>query len=335
MNKIGEVLLGSIFTTSDTQHWLIPVLLVLAMISWFLWKQSKKRLRHIFFLGLFLSLIGVTVKSTTVVSSTLSDLFTNNETTTTSGSAAKKKQAAKKAALKKQLLAAWQSVGQEYTSQYSIAILNADGQEVSYTTTDSTFSTASIVKVSIAAQLLHNNGTTQTTLSTTQANLLTAMIENSDNDAATSLLTNDLGGYSSLSSTYQALDMNDTTANADAWGYTQTTAEDQIKLLSTIFGTADYLTTNSQDYLQSLMNTISADQAWGISQGATNCYLKNGWLQDEDGWMVNSIGKVELGDDESYLIAILTKENTTFEEGQTLIEALTEQTNSVLSSSDE
>ncbi|MGO2685556.1 MAG: serine hydrolase [Enterococcus italicus] len=246
----------------------------------------------------------------------------------------KKKQAAKKAALKKQLLAAWQSVGQEYTSQYSIAILNADGQEVSYTTTDSTFSTASIVKVSIAAQLLHNNGTTQTTLSTTQANLLTAMIENSDNDAATSLLTNDLGGYSSLSSTYQALDMNDTTANADAWGYTQTTAEDQIKLLSTIFGTADYLTTNSQDYLQSLMNTISADQAWCISQGATNYYLKNGWLQDEDGWMVNSIGKVELGDDESYLIAILTKENTTFEEGQTLIEALTEQKNSVLSSSD-
>ncbi len=90
MNRIGEVLLGSIFTTSDTQHWLIPVLLVLAMISWFLWKKSKKRLRHIFFLGLLLSLIGVTVKSTTVVSSTLSDLFTNNETTTTtSGSAAK------------------------------------------------------------------------------------------------------------------------------------------------------------------------------------------------------------------------------------------------------
>lgn len=264
MNRIGEVLLGSIFTTSDTQHWLIPVLLVLTMISWFLWKKSKKRLRHIFFLGLLLSLIGVTVKSTTVVSSTLSDLFTNNETTT-SGSVVEKKQAAKEAVLKKQLLAAWQSVGQEYTSQYSIAILNTDGQEVSYTTTDSTFSTASIVKVSIAAQLLHNNGTTQTTLSTTQANLLTAMIENSDNDATTSLLTNDLGGYSSLSSTYQALDMNDTTANADAWGYTQTTAEDQIKLLSAIFGTANYLTTKSQDYLQSLMNTISADQAWGIS----------------------------------------------------------------------
>ncbi len=92
MNRIGEVLLGTIFTTSDTQHWLIPVLLVLAIISWFLWKKSKKRLRHIFFLGLLLSLIGVTVKSTTVVSSTLSDLFTNNETTTTtSGSAAKKK----------------------------------------------------------------------------------------------------------------------------------------------------------------------------------------------------------------------------------------------------
>ncbi len=87
MNRIGEVLLGSIFTTSDTQHWLIPVLLVLAMISWFLWKQSKKRLRHI--------LIGVTVKSTTVVSSTLSDLFTNNETTTTSGSAAEKKSSPK------------------------------------------------------------------------------------------------------------------------------------------------------------------------------------------------------------------------------------------------
>ena len=92
MNRIGEVLLGSIFTTSDTQHWLIPVLLVLVTISWFLWKQSKKRLRHIFFLGLLLSLIGVTVKSTTVVSSTLSDLFANNETTTTSGSAEKNKQ---------------------------------------------------------------------------------------------------------------------------------------------------------------------------------------------------------------------------------------------------
>lgn len=61
--------------------------------------------------------------------------------------------------------------------------------------------------------------------------------------------------------------------------------------------------------------------------------MKNGWLQDEDGWIVNSIGKVDLdkAGEESYLIAVLTKNNPTFADGQALIEKLTAKTNAVLS----
>lgn len=337
MSRIGSIVRTALFSNGDTNLWLIPIILVIVVGSFIFWKKktNKKRVRWLWLFVFVLVSIGIVVKDTTVFSTTLSGLITNKETGSNKTNATndKKNVHTNHSEIKRELRTAWQSVDQKDSGEFAIAILQNDGQVVSYTTTESTFATASIVKVSIAAELLHNNATDQVALSSTQDDLLTAMMEESDNDAATTLLTDDLGGYASLSAIYQALAMTNTTVDTDAWGYTQTTAEDQLKLLSAIFEPSDYLTTNSQTYLQTLMNTVTDSQVWGVSQGAANVYLKNGWLQDEDGWIVNSIGKVDLdkAGEESYLIAVLTKNNPTFADGQALIEKLTAKTNAVLS----
>jgi hypothetical protein len=50
-------------------------------------------------------------------------------------------------------------------------------------------------------------------------------------------------------------------------------------------------------------------------------HVKNGWLPDGTGWHVNSIGAFT-GDDRNYLIAVLTDENASEQEGIDTIEAV-------------
>lgn len=231
-----------------------------------------------------------------------------------------------------QLKTALAAIGSQQDVDVSVAVYHK-GIVTSYNKTETArFYTASIVKVAIASLLLHNHAQQGVALSEEEDELLTDMIENSSNEAATSLLEDYLGGYDRLTTLYQALDMTNTTVNMDAWGLTETTAVDQLKLLHVVFDKNEYLTPASQQYLQDLMSHVAEDQVWGVGAGAKQVFLKNGWLEDDNGWILNSVGKVISDNDsaDSYLMVVLTNGSTTQEAGEKLIEQLVKETSTIL-----
>ena len=213
------------------------------------------------------------------------------------------------------LAAAESSLVSGFSGNVSVAAVDLDtGATADYGNTTSSYDTASIVKVDILATLLLQ---TQDSggLSSAQRALATSMIEQSDNDAATTLW-NEIGGADGLNTANRTFGLTATTGGSNGdWGLTQTTAADQLTLLQVVFGDDSPLDSASQKYLQGLMGQVESDQAWGVSaaaDGGTTSELKNGWLQrSQTGlWDVNSIGRVTV-DGHSVLIAVVSDGGST------------------------
>lgn len=261
--------------------------------------KTQKRQRHVYQIGIFLilGLLGIIFFTTDVIP-TLQEFH---------------------------LRQAWKSSSQTYKGQYSIAIFSEKNGQT-YTYTNRPFKhdwvTASTVKVAVLVALLHQEGGA---LSGYEATLARQMIENSDNDATTTLLKTYLGGYDALNQVYEALGMKYTHTPTSSWGLTTTTPKDQLILLKQIFQDSDYLSTSAQTYAKALMANVEADQNWGISAGSEHYYLKNGWLPDDKGhWYVNSIGYIpsDPGANNGYLIAVYTQNNASLATGENQIENL-------------
>ncbi|MFC1400005.1 MULTISPECIES: serine hydrolase [Streptacidiphilus] len=213
-----------------------------------------------------------------------------------------------------------------FSGNVSVAALDLDtGATADYGNTGNSYDTASIVKVDILATLLLQ---TQDSggLSSAQKALATSMIEQSDNDAA-STLWNEIGGADGLNAANRTFGLTGTTGGSNGnWGLTQTTAADQLTLLQVVFGDDSPLDSASQKYLQGLMGQVESDQAWGVSAAAdsgTATELKNGWLQRSQSglWDVNSIGKVTV-DGHSVLIAVVSDGGSTEAGSISLVESV-------------
>jgi beta-lactamase class A len=185
---------------------------------------------------------------------------------------------------------------------------------------------ASIAKVDILEALLRRTQQTGGTLDAEDQDEAQAMIEQSD-DSAASYLWNQIGTGSGISAINRLIGLTHTTPGAGPyWGGTMTTAADQIALLKGLTEPNAVLTPSSQAYELGLMEHVDADQAWGVSAGVpagVTLALKNGWLPlvGDGDWQVNSIGWVD-GGGRDYLIAVLTKNNDTEGDGIATIEGL-------------
>ncbi|MCW8220911.1 MULTISPECIES: serine hydrolase [Streptomyces] len=186
---------------------------------------------------------------------------------------------------------------------------------------DGRYDTASIVKVDILAALLLRAQDEGRQLDDAELAYADAMIRRSDNTSATELLTA-VGGAEGLDTANERLGLRETDA-VHAWGLTQTTAADQVRLLEAVFGTDSALTAASRSYLAELMGRVEADQQWGVSAAGTAWALKNGWLRRTTTglWDVNSIGRVTSGG-RSYLVAVVSRGHATWEEGIALVESV-------------
>jgi len=90
------------------------------------------------------------------------------------------------------------------------------------------------------------------------------------------------------------------------------------------YGTKSPLDQADRNYVLQLMANVAPDQAWGMSSElADNAQveLKNGWLELDTGWVVNTIGHVKT-ENSNYTIAVLTNGNATQDQGIDLIESL-------------
>ena len=166
--------------------------------------------------------------------------------------------------------------------------------------------TASIVKADILAALMHRQGA----LTAQQRTLATAMVERSDNSAATTLYRA-IGGAAGLRA-FDAVAGLTMTTPSRAWGVTRTSSLDQVRLLRKLAQPNAVLTPAQRSYELGLMAHVVSSQRWGVTAGVpagVTVSLKNGWLPLSayrgGGWQVNSIGYVH-GQGRRYVIAVLT-----------------------------
>jgi Beta-lactamase enzyme family len=176
---------------------------------------------------------------------------------------------------------------------------------------------ASVVKLDVLETLLSERGANGLTES--DQSLAQQMVEDSDNDAATSLWYA-AGGAPGIGSFNAAAGLRDTAPSLcvdcpgfpfPGWGLTTTTAADQITLLRELVQPGRLLSDAARGYALSLMENVTPSQRWGISGGVppeATVALKNGWLPLDAAntdWQINSVGWVS-GDARDYLMAVLT-----------------------------
>jgi beta-lactamase family protein len=178
---------------------------------------------------------------------------------------------------------------------------------------------ASVVKLDILETLLAEQGAG---LSAGNQSLAAQMIEDSDNDAATSLWYA-AGGPARIGAFNAKAGLTRTVPSLcvvcqgfpwPGWGLTTSTPDDQIALLKQLVAPGSVLTKAERDYALSLMKDVTPSQRWGVTGGvpaSVTVALKNGWLplkgSDSD-WQVNSVGWIH-GGGRDYLLAVLSTGN--------------------------
>jgi beta-lactamase class A len=172
------------------------------------------------------------------------------------------------------------------------------------------FDSASIVKAIILAALLRWHQETGRPLSSAEKEAARLMITQSDNEAATDLW--DEVGMGRLQHFLDLAKMHQTQLGQYGyWGLTQVTAHDEMLLLELLALPNSVLTASSRSYQLGLMAKVMPGQRWGTPAGApagVTVHVKNGWLPDDTGWHINSIGAFT-AKDKDYLIAVLTDDN--------------------------
>jgi len=195
---------------------------------------------------------------------------------------------------------------------------------------------ASVVKLDVLETLLSERGQGDGTgLSAGERTLAEQMIEDSDNDAATSLWYA-VGGAARIRSFNARAGLTRTMPSScvvcpgfawPGWGLTTTTADDQITLLRQLVTPSSVLTKAAREYAVSLMRDVTPSQRWGVSGGVpaqVSVALKNGWLPlraAASDWQINSVGWVS-GDGRNYLMAVLSTGNPSEQYGIDTIDRL-------------
>ncbi len=174
--------------------------------------------------------------------------------------------------------------------------------------------TASIVKVDLMADALHQQQTSGQSPSE-ELDLMTPMIEESDDDAATGVYEDD-GSCQGLATFDLLIPLTATvpgcpTPTYYGWGNTTTTATDQIAIMKLFAFPNALLDPASRQFGLNLLEHVDPSQAWGVSTGVpagVTVALKNGWKPvnyDYDDWQINSVGWIS-GDGRDYLVAVLS-----------------------------
>ncbi|MEU1853377.1 serine hydrolase [Streptomyces sp. NPDC019990] len=219
-------------------------------------------------------------------------------------------------------------------TRFAVAVLDQDSgtEEIASYGPDSTFDTASIVKVGILATLLLQAQDEHRELTAMERRDAEAMIRTSDNEAA-NVLWRAIGKAQGLYAAIERLGLTSTSGGPGArWGLTQTTAKDQVKLLRAVFSRGPEasvrspggLSQASRAYIRNLMGQVTREQDWGVSAAGprgSRWALKNGWLQRSTTglWVINSIGQVTVHG-RRYLVSVLSDGNTSMESGISLVE---------------
>jgi hypothetical protein len=165
--------------------------------------------------------------------------------------------------------------------------------------------------------------------------LLATMIENSDNDAASTLYV-EVGGAGGIITYMQKIGINNGLApDDDAWGYSTITPQTMVDLL-TLLHNGKILNSTHRRLALDLMENVEPDQQVGVGDTAPNnamVALKDGWVTNDDNlWAVNSSGIVSIKT-ETYIVSVYTQGQEALEDGQEIARKVCSTVASLLTSS--
>jgi len=188
--------------------------------------------------------------------------------------------------------------------------------------------TASVFKVMVMAGTLleaQNDGRKPTEF---EMNQMIPMITESANSPVRSLWRS-FGASPWFREQAEIFGLRETRATGDggqAWGGTKTSALDQVNLIrQVLLGDWGPLNAEYRQMALELMTSVVPDQTWGITAGVPDSWTvaqKNGFA----GRTTNSVGWVdEPGDSRGYVIAILTRGWSSWQQGIPAVERISEQ----------
>lgn len=203
------------------------------------------------------------------------------------------------------------------------------------------FITGSSVKVPIMLTFLNRVENEHRRPTNDEVCLLTAMIENSDNDAASAFYYGypyalcgthfeSIGGAKGLAAYLKQIGISGLDPDPTAFGYSTISPLTMVNLL-TLLHAGKILTRQDRDLALNLMEHVTrtdpVDEQVGVGDtapdGATVA-MKDAWVQEEGPggpetgpWAMNSSGIVTLGQ-ETYIIAVYTGEQASLQAGQNI-----------------
>lgn len=139
--------------------------------------------------------------------------------------------------------------------------------------------------------------------------LLTAMIEHSNNDAAQTIYEQ-IGYASGMQQYLGSIGITDYAQCSDGWGCAKASPADMVHAL-TLLQQGKVLNAADRQLALGLMSQIEADQRMGVGETAPSSatyYMKDGWLNypDVSLWNLNSSGIVVAGK-ETYIVSVYSQ----------------------------
>lgn len=203
-----------------------------------------------------------------------------------------------------------------------VAVLNMRTGDIYSIRGSRAFPMYSTAKVPIMLGVLNKVQREKRVVAHWEDSLIRAMIQHSDNNSATSLIVH-AGGAPVVNRYLEAIGLANTTMDNDSWGYSTTTPQDMARLMAKL-GNCTILNAELCHYALEIMRGVTPSQRWGVNAGppeTVSVALKNGWLPEDQGWAINSVGYVK-GKQLRYAIAVYTRPNETKTYGIDTIEAI-------------
>lgn len=162
--------------------------------------------------------------------------------------------------------------------------------------------TASTIKLAMVVNLLERHRARKIKLSNEDRGLMTAMLHSSDDEAANTLWKR--YGGTTFQAAFPKYGMTELVAQRGYsatfpyWGFEKCTTNDLDRLINYVL---DTVPADDRKYIVDQMRGVGPEQQWGV--WGPDSGTKNGWSEEDGGWVMNSVGFV--GPDERYTVAIM------------------------------
>jgi hypothetical protein len=169
--------------------------------------------------------------------------------------------------------------------------------------------TASTIKLAMTVNLFLRDKSGDITLTDADRSLIQAMLHSSDDNAADTLWFRYAGAdHLTFNNAFPSYGLTSLAPQKGFsnfypyWGFQKCTPDDLDRLINYVL---TQIPADTRDYILGQLRTVASNQQWGVwgAGPAAKPGNKDGWSEEQGGWVMNSVGFV--GPGERYTLAIM------------------------------